>query len=196
MKKTRKTLLGTAVLIIAGCLLIALLTGCSNKKSSEQTQPQPSNTPAVTTTAVQTPSNSGNTNTAPTADPVAMLKPYDDFGCASGNQMQYKLDVDDGRVKVKAYYYTANDDHDNEYYLNASTAKVEGNTVTFTGISTENGQDISGQFDGITFTTNGNSVTMQINRKDGGGGAGQLTGGSYNLAPINSDAYDRDDHDD
>ncbi len=166
--------------------MVGLLAGCSGNKQSNQ--PQPSPTPSPTATA-----NSGGGGQNNSGNVIAMLKPYDDYGCASGNQMQYKLDVDDGRVKIESYYYTGNDDHDNDFYLDVSTAQVNGNSVTFTGITNNNGQDVSGQFNGITMTTNGNSLTLKIDRKDGGGGAGDLTGGTYTLTPINSDAYDRHD---
>ena len=204
MKKlSKKTLLGAAVLLMTACLMIGLLTGCSGKKQASQPQPETATKAAVTANAdtqaqpqVQT---QAVNNVAPqnnSGNIYAMLKPYDDFGCASGNQMQYKLDVDDGRVKIESYYYTAGDDHDNDFYLDLSTAQLNGNSVTFTRITNENGQDVSGQFNGITMTTNGNALTLKIDRKDGGGGAGDLTGGTYNLTPINSDAYDHDHHDD
>ena len=186
MKKISRKLLGAAVLFVTGCLMVGLLAGCSGNKQSNQ--PQPSPTPSPTATA-----NSGGGGQNNSGNVIAMLKPYDDYGCASGNQMQYKLDVDDGRVKIESYYYTGNDDHDNDFYLDVSTAQVNGNSVTFTGITNNNGQDVSGQFNGITMTTNGNSLTLKIDRKDGGGGAGDLTGGNYTLTPINSDAYDRHD---
>ena len=186
MKKISRKLIGTVLLFVVGCLVIAHVTGCSANKNSNQ----PSATPSPSPTATAGSSGGGQNNSG---DVVAMLKPYDDFGCASGNQMQYKLDVDNGRVKIESYYYTGNEDHDNDFYLDVSTAKVNGNSVTFTGITNNNGQDVSGQFNGITMTTNGNSLTLKIDRKDGGGGAGDLTGGSYNLTPINSDAYDRHD---
>ena len=199
MKKISRKFLGAAVLFVAGCMLIGLLAGCSNNKSSNQPQSPAAPASASATSANMT-DNAGGANNAVaqnnTGDVVAMLKPYDDFGCASGNEMQYKLDVDNGRVKIESYYYTPNDDHDNDFYLDVTTAKINGNFITFTGITNENGQNISGQFNGITFTLNGNSLTMNIDRKDGGSGAGDLNKGSYNLTPINTDVYDRHDHDD
>ena len=204
---TKKTV-GITILIVLGTLIMVHLTGCSANKQASQ--PQPVSDAAASQTAVTTNTQTqaqpqvqtqAAANPAPqnnSANVIAMLKPYDDFGCASGNQMQYKLDVDndDCRVKIESYYYTAGDDHDNDFYLDVSTAQVNGNSVTFTRVTNENGQDVSGQFNGITLTPNGNSLTLKIDRKDGGGGAGDLTGGTYNLTPINSDAYDHDHHDD
>ena len=182
MSKTSKRISKIVLLIVMGCLVVAYLTGCAPANKD--------NHPLSTNSGEN---KNGGVEQNNTGDVVAMLKPYDDFGCASGNQMQYKLDIDDGRVKVESYYYTGNDDHDNDFYLDVSTAKVNGTSIIFTKITNENGQDVSGQFNAITFTPNGNSVTMVIERKDGGGSAGDLIEGTYNLTPINSDAYDRHD---
>ncbi|MBQ3334172.1 MAG: hypothetical protein IJG85_01005 [Eubacteriaceae bacterium] len=184
MKKVAYHLIGKITLMTA-CLMIAALAGCLSGIGGLRSNP------FITQASAATVTPAGSTAAAA---PVMMLKAYDDFGCASGNQMQYKLDIDDGCVKVKSYYYTATDDHDHDFYLDASTAKIEGNAITFTGVTTEAGQNISDRFIGITMTTNGNTVTMQINRKDAGAGAGDLVGGTYTLAPINSDAYDVHHH--
>lgn len=111
------------------------------------------------------------------------LEDYNGYSYYENEMLKYQLEMTDGFVVIHGWFRHGEPVWEEElYYLDLSSAEIDGNTYSFSTIQTEAGEDVSFQFVTLDLYLEDNTLTMYVERDPNtmaGGASGSIQTGTY-----------------